>query len=51
LKDANEIDVVEQQLSASIYVSEEDKRDAIERAHHIDEEAHQRGGHAMGEHK
>jgi TRAP-type mannitol/chloroaromatic compound transport system permease small subunit len=51
LKDANEIDVVEQQLSASIYVSEEDKRDAIERAHHIDEEAHQRGSHSMGEHK
>lgn len=51
LKDANEIDVVEQQLSASIYVSEEDKRDAIGRAHHIDEEAHQRGSHSMGEHK
>jgi TRAP-type mannitol/chloroaromatic compound transport system permease small subunit len=51
LKDANEIDVVEQQLAASIYVSEEDKRDAIARAHHIDEEAHQRGSHAMGEKK
>jgi hypothetical protein len=51
LKDANEIDVVEQQLSASIYVDEDAKRDAIERAKHIDEEAHQRGGHAMGENK
>jgi hypothetical protein len=50
LKDANEIDVVEQQLSASIYVSEEDKRDAIARAHHIDEEAHQRGG-LLGDNK
>jgi TRAP-type mannitol/chloroaromatic compound transport system permease small subunit len=43
LKDANEIDVVEQQLSASIYVDEDAKRDAIERAKSIDEEAHQRG--------
>jgi len=50
LKDANEIDVVEQQLSASIYVDEDAKRDAIERAKNIDDEAHQRGS-LMGEKK
>jgi TRAP-type mannitol/chloroaromatic compound transport system permease small subunit len=50
LKDANEIDVVEQQLSASVYVDEEAKREAIERAKNIDEEAHQRGS-SMGEKK
>jgi len=50
LQDANEIDVVEQQLSASIYVDEDAKRDAIARAKNIDEEAHQRG-QAMGEKK
>ena len=43
LKDANEIDVVEQQLASSIYVDEDAKRDAIARAKSIDEEAHQRG--------
>ena len=43
LKDANEIDVVEQQLANSIYVDEDTKRDAIARAKTIDEEAHQRG--------
>ncbi len=43
LKDANEIDVVEQQLANSIYVDEDAKRDAIARAKTIDEEAHQRG--------
>ena len=43
LKDANEIDVVEQQLANSIYVDEDAKRDAIARAKSIDEEAHQRG--------
>ena len=50
LKDANEIDVVEQQLSASIYVDEDAKREAIERAKNIDEEAHQRGS-SVGEKK
>lgn len=50
LKDADEIDVVEQQLASSIYVDEDAKRDAIARAKHIDEEAHQRGhgGHHHG---
>ena len=43
LKDANEIDVVEQQLANSVYVDEDAKRDAIARAKTIDEEAHQRG--------
>ena len=46
LKDANEIDVVEQQLSNSIYVDESAKKDAIARAKTIDEEAHQRGSMA-----
>jgi TRAP-type mannitol/chloroaromatic compound transport system permease small subunit len=43
LKDAEEMDVVEQQLAGSEYVDEEAKRDAIARAHDIDEAAHQRG--------
>jgi TRAP-type mannitol/chloroaromatic compound transport system permease small subunit len=42
LKDAEEIDVVEEQLSASAYVDEEAKKDAIERVHEIEEAAHQR---------
>jgi TRAP-type mannitol/chloroaromatic compound transport system permease small subunit len=50
LKDANEIDVVEQQLSASVYVDEDAKREAIAKAQSIDDEAHQRGG-LMGEKK
>ncbi len=41
-KDAEEIDVVEEQLSASAYVDEEAKRDAIEHVHDIDAAAHQR---------
>lgn len=44
LKDAEEIDVVEQQLSASTYVDEEAKKMAIENAKAIDEAAHQRIG-------
>ena len=43
LKDAEEMDVVEQQLAGSEYVDAEAKRDAIARAHEIDEAAHQRG--------
>jgi len=43
LKDAEEIDVIEQQLSKSTYVDEESRKIAIERAHEIDEAAHQRG--------
>jgi len=43
LKDADEIDVVEQQLANSTYVDEDAKRDAIARAKLIEEEAHQRG--------
>jgi hypothetical protein len=49
LKDANEIDVVEQQLSNSIYVDESAKKDAIARAKTIDEEAHQRGSLASSQ--
>jgi TRAP-type mannitol/chloroaromatic compound transport system permease small subunit len=43
LKDAAEIDVVEEQLAASEYVDEEARKLAIERAHEIDETARQRG--------
>ena len=43
LKDAEEMDVVEQQLASSEDVDAETKRDAIARAHHLDETAHQRG--------
>jgi len=42
LDDAEEIDVVEQQLAASTYVDEEAKRDAIARTQAIDEAARQR---------
>jgi TRAP-type mannitol/chloroaromatic compound transport system permease small subunit len=42
LKDAHEIDVVEQQLAGSIYVDEDAKRDAIARAKTIDDAARQR---------
>ena len=44
LKDAEEIDVVEQQLSASTHVDEESRKRAIEGAAAIDEAAHQRIG-------
>jgi len=42
LKDAEEIDVVEQQLASSTYVDEEAKLDAIARAKAIEDSAHQR---------
>jgi TRAP-type mannitol/chloroaromatic compound transport system permease small subunit len=42
LDDAEEIDVVEQQLAGSIYVDEEARRDAIAKAKSIDEAARQR---------
>ena len=42
LKDAEEIDVVEQQLAGSTYVDEKAKQDAIARAKNIDEMARQR---------
>jgi TRAP-type mannitol/chloroaromatic compound transport system permease small subunit len=42
LKDAEEIDVVEEQLAASAYVDEEVRKDAVERVHQIDETAKQR---------
>ena len=42
IKDAEEIDVVEQQLAASTYVDEEARQQAIESAKHIDEAARQR---------
>ena len=43
LKDAEEIDVVEEQLAGSTYVDEESRELAIERVHEIDEAARQRG--------
>jgi TRAP-type mannitol/chloroaromatic compound transport system permease small subunit len=43
LKDANEIDVVEEQIAHSAFVDEESRRRVIEAAHHIDEAARQRG--------
>ena len=43
LKDAEEMDVVEQQLKGSTYVDDDARRDAIERAKDIDESARQRG--------
>jgi len=44
LKDAEEIDVIEQQLAGSTLVDEESRKRAIEGAHEIDEAAHQRAG-------
>ena len=46
LKDAAEIDVVEQQLAGSKYVDAESRERAIQHVHEIDEAARQRG---MGE--
>ena len=43
LQDAQEMDVVEQQLAKSEYVDDAAKRDAIDKAHEIDEAARQRG--------
>jgi TRAP-type mannitol/chloroaromatic compound transport system permease small subunit len=43
LKDAEEIDVVEEQLAGSTYVDEESRKRAIARVHEIDEAARQRG--------
>jgi TRAP-type mannitol/chloroaromatic compound transport system permease small subunit len=43
LKDAEELDVIEQQLGQSEYVDAEARQRAIEGAAHIDEAAHQRG--------
>jgi TRAP-type mannitol/chloroaromatic compound transport system permease small subunit len=43
LKDAEEIDVVEQQLAGSTHVDEESRRRAIESVHDIDDAAHARG--------
>ena len=42
LKDAEEMDVVEQQLASSEYVDEEARRDVIERAREVDEAARAR---------
>jgi TRAP-type mannitol/chloroaromatic compound transport system permease small subunit len=44
LKDAEEIDVVAQQLSASTHVDADAARDAIEKSKHIDDAARQRLG-------
>jgi TRAP-type mannitol/chloroaromatic compound transport system permease small subunit len=43
LKDAAEIDVVEEQLAGSQYVDRESRERAISRVHEIDEAARQRG--------
>jgi len=43
LADAEEIDVVEQQLAGSTYVDEESRKRAIESVHEIDEAARTRG--------
>jgi len=43
LKDAEEMDVVEQQLAKSTYVDEDARREVIEKAREIDEAARQRG--------
>jgi TRAP-type mannitol/chloroaromatic compound transport system permease small subunit len=43
LKDVAETDVIEEQLAHSEFVDEETRKIAIERAHHIDEVARQRG--------
>ena len=43
LKDAEETDVIEEQLAGSIYVDEESKRIAIQNVKEIDETARQRG--------
>ena len=48
LKDAAEIDVIEQQLAGSTLVDEESRKQAIERAHDIDEAAHHRIGGREG---
>jgi TRAP-type mannitol/chloroaromatic compound transport system permease small subunit len=47
MKDVEEIDVVEQQLSASTHVDETARNQAIEHVHDIEESAHQRAG-SMG---
>ena len=49
LKDAEEIDVVEQQLASSTYVDEEARRLVIEQAKAIDEAARPRSGAAGAE--
>ncbi|WP_280153593.1 TRAP transporter small permease subunit [Piscinibacter sp. XHJ-5] len=46
LKDAEEMDVVAQQLAGSTYVDEEARRQAIDNAKRIDEAARQRGAGA-----
>jgi TRAP-type mannitol/chloroaromatic compound transport system permease small subunit len=43
LKDVSEIDVVEEQLAHSEHIDEETRRQAIKRAHKIEDEARQRG--------
>lgn len=47
LKDAGEMDVIEQQLANSTFVDEEARRDAIERAKEVDEAARHRGREAL----
>jgi len=51
LKDATEIDVVEEQLAASEYVDAESRARALSRVHQIDEAARQRGMGGSGDPK
>src|SRR3977135_1692864 len=51
LKDAEEIDVVEQQLAKSAYVDEESRERAIAHVHEIDDAARQRGKGGSGDAK
>jgi TRAP-type mannitol/chloroaromatic compound transport system permease small subunit len=48
LKDAEEMDVVEEQLAASTYVDDAARREIIEKAKDIDEAARQRGAGGRG---
>lgn len=43
LADAQEIDIIEEQLANSAYIDEETRKTVIEAAHHIEEAAKQRG--------
>jgi TRAP-type mannitol/chloroaromatic compound transport system permease small subunit len=43
LEDVEEIDIVQEQLAHSEFVDEESRRQAMDKAHEIDQAAHQRG--------
>jgi hypothetical protein len=48
MKDAEEMDVVEQQLASSTYIDEAVRSEVIEKAHEIDEAARQRSSTSGG---